>query len=165
MATWSSLRHAARAVKDNALALFGWLAVLAVSLLVYDAMLVTSLDRNLWTNREASARVAVETLRADIALGVRYGKRLETYSGLERLMDRTADRAKIPLAVLGAHGQVLLAREGFPEYAWGSRTVKRNGSEEVLREDDAGRTLMVSVPGADGRAAGWVAARIDRAPI
>ncbi|MDO5532676.1 MFS transporter [Sutterella sp.] len=165
MATRISLTHVAEVLKGHALALLGWLAVLIVSLLVYDAMLLGSLDKELWTNREASARVAVETLRADLSLGVRYGKHLTNYAGLGRLLDRTAERARIPLAVLGADGRVILARKGFPGDAWGDRTVRRKGSEEVLREDDAGRTLMVSVPGSDRRAAGWVAARIDAAPI
>ena len=58
----------------NRAALAGWLAVLVCSLLVYDALLFSSLNREIWNDVQASARVAADNLRLNVATGVRFGK-------------------------------------------------------------------------------------------
>ena len=69
--------------RTNLAALAGWIVVLVCSLLIYDALLFSSLNKEIWNDMQASARVAADNLRLNVATGVRFGKKLESYRGLD----------------------------------------------------------------------------------
>ena len=146
-------------------ALAGWLAVLACSLLVYDALLFSSLNREIWDGVQASARVAADNLRMNVATGLRFGKKLESYRGLDRLLTHAGDAAGMPLAALDAQGNVLLSHGAFPSSAFHAGGILEEKGGVTLREDKGGRTLVVPVNGRDGKIAGYIGTRIDRAPL
>ena len=149
----------------NRAALAGWLAVLVCSLLVYDALLFSSLNREIWNDVQASARVAADNLRLNVATGVRFGKKLESYRGLDSLLAHAGDAAGMPLAALDARGNVILSHGEFPSSAFRAGRTLEEGDGFTLREDEGGRTLIVPVNGRDGKNAGYIGVRIDRAPL
>ena len=138
----------------NRAALAGWLAVLVCSLLVYDALLFSSLNREIWNDVQASARVAADNLRLNVATGVRFGKKLESYRGLDSLLAHAGDAAGMPLAALDARGNVILSHGEFPSSAFRAGRTLEEGDGFTLREDEGGRTLIVPVNGRDGKNAG-----------
>lgn len=149
----------------NRAALAGWLIVLVCSLLVYDALLFSSLSREIWNDVQASARVAADNLRLNVTTGVRFGKNLESYRGLDSLLAHAGDAAGMPLAVLDARGNVLLSCGEFPSSAFRAGGTLEEMDGFTLREDEGGRTLIVPVNGRDGKNAGYIGVRIDRAPL
>ena len=58
-------------------ALAGWVVVLVCSMLIYDALLFSSLNREVWTGAQSSARMAADNVRLNVVTGVRFGKKLE----------------------------------------------------------------------------------------
>ncbi len=154
-----------KANRANAVALAGWAAVLVCSLLIYDALLFSSLNREVWSDVQASARVAADNLRLNVATGVRFGKKLESYRGLDKLLIHAGEAAGMPLAALDAQGNVILSHGGFPSSAFHTGRVLEEKNGVTLREDESGRTIIVPVNGRDGKSAGYLGARIERAPL
>lgn len=155
----------AAALRTRGMALLGWLAVMAASLAFYDAMLLTSLADTVWDARTASARIAADTLRLDLALGVRFGKSLEHYPGLDRLLARARDRSMMPVAVLDGAGGVIDLRGDFPWSAWTDGEPVGRAGAITVREDPDGRTVFAAVAGRGGKPEGFSAARIEAAPV
>ena len=148
--------------RTNLAALAGWIVVLVCSLLIYDALLFSSLNKEIWNDMQASARVAADNLRLNVATGVRFGKKLESYRGLDRLLAHAGDAAGMPLAALDAKGNVILAHGNFPPSAFQAGKVLATENDFILRDDEDGRTLIVPVDGRDGNIAGYIGARISR---
>lgn len=140
----------------------GWIVILVCSLLVYDALLFSSLRKEIWTNAEASARVAADSLRVKVATGVRFGKKLESYRGLADLLENVGRAADIPLAVLDTQGRTLLAHGDFPPAvpSW-----QAYGEHFFRHGDEQGATLLTPVLRRDGSITGYIGARIARAPL
>ncbi len=150
--------------------LIGWLAILTCSLILYDALLVSSLHKELWNSATASARVAVGSLKNKVALGVRFGKKLEKYQGLEIIVKKLGRATGIPLAVLGAdgkllhsHGDVLVT--AIPINPSEKRHAMKGGDNIRLHEDREGASVLAPVLRRDGGVAGYIAARVIRAPL
>lgn len=135
--------------------------ILVVSLAVYDALLFSSFEREIWAQREASARVAADSLNLNVSSSVRLGKNLDTYRGLDRAVARAADNAGIPLAVLSPAGRVIESTEDFPPLAFSEGEVITSRDDLVMRENGAGRTIFVPVAGTGKANAGWIGAWID----
>ena len=154
--------------RANAAALAGWFVVLVCSLLIYDALLFSSLSREVWSDVQASARVAADNLRLNVATGVRFGKKPESYRGLDKLLIHAADAAGMPLAALDAKGNIILSHGNFPPDAFHTGDILANEDGFTLREDrgdNGGRTILVPVFGRGGDIAGHIGARIERAPL
>ena len=145
--------------------LLGWLAVLVCSLLVYDALLFSSLKKERWEQAQASARIAAESLRLKIAVGIRLGKTLEKYRGLDALVRFASTTAQLPLAILDANGKNILSHGEFPTRALSEGTELACGDTALLREDSRGRSLFLPVSGRDGDTTGYIGVRLDRAPL
>lgn len=140
----------------------GWLAVVAASFAIYDAVIFSKLADEVWSARTVSARIAADNLRHDVESGVRLGKNLDHFRDLDRLVARARERSQLPVAVLDQAGTVVDLRGDFPWTAFADgREISRTGNLTV-REDDAGRTLLVAVAGPAGKTAGYAAARIER---
>ena len=146
-------------------ALAGWVVVLVCSMLIYDALLFSSLNREVWTSAQASARMAADNVRLSVATGVRFGKKLERYWGLDRLLERVEAAAGMPLAVLNAQGDVLLSRGDFPPRAMHAGKVLEEDGGVVLRRNEDGRTVFVPVLDRKGGVAGYVGAHVSGAPL
>lgn len=84
--------------------LAGWIAILLCSLLLYDALLYSSLRTATREGTQASASVAATALKSRMAIGIRFGKKLETYHNVDRLLASVGQAADMPLAVLDAQG-------------------------------------------------------------
>ena len=154
-----------KAHRANAAALAGWAVVLVCSLLIYDALLFSSLSREVWSDVQASARVAADNLRLNVATGVRFGKKLESYRGLDKLLSHAADAVGMPLAALDAKGDIILSHGNVSPTAFHKGDILATEDGFTLREDEDGRTLIVPVNGRGGKSAGYIAARIERAPL
>lgn len=87
--------------------LAGWIAILLCSLLLYDALLYSSLRTATREGTQASASVAATALKSRMAIGIRFGKKLETYHNVDRLLASVGQAADMPLAVLDAQGMAL----------------------------------------------------------
>ncbi len=146
-------------------ALAGWVVVLVCSMLIYDALLFSSLNREVWTGAQSSARMAADNVRLNVVTGVRFGKKLERYWGLDRVLDRVEKAVGMPLAVLDAEGRVLLSRGDFPPSAMRSGSVLEEGDGATWREDERGRTVFVAVQDRSGGTAGYIGAHVSRAPL
>lgn len=164
MALSSSTTEPAPLVRSARAVLIIWTVILVCSLLLYDALLVSSLRKELWTNAHASARVAVNSLRNRIALGVRFGKKLETYQGLNRLLDDRHAATGIPLAVFDARGKMLHTRGAIPPVT-AADSFTDDGDGIRLHEDETGATLLAPVFQRNGSVAGQIGARVLRAPV
>ncbi|MDO5536988.1 MAG: MFS transporter [Desulfovibrionaceae bacterium] len=155
----------AHAGKYRAL-LAGWFAVLVCSLLLYDALLYSSLNREAWRSAEISARLAAAKLAERLSTGVALGKRLGAYHGLQSFLDFEVQSAGMPMAVLDAGGNVLAASDGFPA-ALVDEARRKSGGRRVLpvETDEGGRTVHIPVTGRDGAVVGHVGVRLDGGPI
>ena len=85
----------------------GWVAVLLCSLLLYDALLYSSLRTATREGTQASASVAATALKSRMAIGIRFGKKLDTYHNVDRLLASVGQAAGMPLAVLDSRGRAL----------------------------------------------------------
>ena len=94
--------------------LAGWIAILLCSLLLYDALLYSSLRTATREGTQASASVAATALKSRMAIGIRFGKKLETYHNVDRLLASVGQAADMPLAVLDARGMALHHWGRFP---------------------------------------------------
>ena len=165
MSTQTHTPRSAGHTRTTIVTLAGWIVVLILSLLIYDALLFSSLNREIWGDVQASARVAADNLRLNVATGVRFGKKLETYRGLDGLLTRAGEAAAMPMAVLDAKGSLLLSYGNFPPEAFQAGELLEQENGFLLREDDGGRTVFLPVIGRDGEVSGYTCARIDRAPL
>lgn len=125
----------------------------------------SSLNREIWNDVQASARVAADNLRLNVATGVRFGKKLESYRGLDSLLATRETRPEClwPLWMPGETSFFHTENFLLPPFVPG-RTLEE-GDGFTLREDEGGRTLIMPVNGRDGKNAGYIGVRIDRAPL
>ena len=145
----------------------GWLAILLASLLLYDALLYSSLRSETRHNAVASASVAAASLKSRMTMGVRFGKKLETYRGADRLLASVGRAADMPLAVLDTEGRVLHRWGDFPAQLSADARFQQPADMQSLRQDQ-GELLLTTVFDRSGNAAGhigvWIAEeRLDRA--
>lgn len=143
----------------------GWFLVLFCTLLVYDALLFSSMNKEIWNNEQASAKIVTDTVSLNLHAGVRYGKKFETYQGMDRLLAQNHAITQKPLAALHKDGSVLLSYGDFPENAFFAGKVQEEADGCIIREDKNGRTVIVPVRDREGQLAGYVASYIYAKPI
>lgn len=136
--------------------LAGWVIILFCSLLLYDALLYASLRSATLEGTRASAAVAATSLESRMVMGVRFGKKLETYHNVDRLLTSVGQAAGMPLAVLDARGKVL--------HHWGRFPLLPDISERLPQEDrtatlalKTGELLLEPVTDREGHVAGHIA--------
>ncbi|MDO5537735.1 MAG: MFS transporter, partial [Desulfovibrionaceae bacterium] len=152
-------------------AVLGWLAVLLVSMCVYDALLCTSIKKELWEGDMASARLAAQQVAGELGRGLAVGKRLTGYAGLGALLADTTRASGLPVAVYASDGRLIAAGAAgengatitAEHFLAGHPTVREDGL--VIRADEDGRTVLAAVDGPSGRTVGWVGARLDAGPV
>lgn len=162
------MTHAARKaarLDERSKMLLGWPIILVCSLLIYDALLFSSIRRETWRQTLASARIAADNLRLKLAVGMRLGKTPEKYRGLDALVRFASDAAQRPMAVLDTGGRIIFAHGGFPGQAFGAGELLSDTDGILLREDPQGRSLFLPVAGRDGAAAAYIGVRMARAPL
>ena len=128
--------------------LAGWIAILLCSLLLYDALLYSSLRTATREGTQASASVAATALKSRMAIGIRFGKKLETYHNIDRLLASVGQAADMPLAVLDARGMALHHWGRFPLLPDISDRLPKTGTEAVLSLKD-GELLLAPVADRD----------------
>lgn len=153
----------ARKLKRTAAA--GWFFVLICTLLIYDALLFSSMNREIWNSEQASAQIAADSVALNVSAGVRYGKQFETFQGMDRLLAYNHSIMQKPLAALDKEGNVLLAHGDFPKNAFFEGTAKDLGKGHILRESKDGKALIVPVYDRKGLLAGHIASYMRAAPI
>lgn len=155
----------AKTKKIKRAAAAGWFLVLICSMLIYDALLFSSMNKEIWNSEQASAKIAADSVSLNIHAGVRYGKKFETYQGMDRLLAQNHAITQRPLAALNKDGSVLLSYGDFPENAFFAGTAKEGADGCILREDENGKTVIVPVHDRKGQLAGYVAGYIYAEPI
>ena len=136
--------------------LAGWIAILLCSLLLYDALLYSSLRTATREGTQASASVAATALKSRMAIGIRFGKKLETYHNIDRLLASVGQAADMPLAVLDARGMALHHWGRFPLLPDISDRLPKTGTEAVLSLKD-GELLLAPVADRDEHIVGHIA--------
>lgn len=136
--------------------LAGWIAILLCSLLLYDALLYSSLRTATREGTQASASVAATALKSRMAIGIRFGKKLETYHNIDRLLASVGQAADMPLAVLDARGMALHHWGRFPLLPDISDRLPKTGTEAVLSLKD-GELLLA--PSRTGTSTSWAISR------
>ena len=136
--------------------LAGWIAILLCSLLLYDALLYSSLRTATREGTQASASVAATALKSRMAIGIRFGKKLETYHNVDRLLASVGQAADMPLAVLDARGMALHHWGRFPLLPDISDRLPKTGTEAVLSLKD-GELLLAPVADRDEHIVGHIA--------
>ena len=161
-----SLSHSARPVQTGGVRsmFIGWIAILLCSLLLYDALLYASLRAEIRTNARASASVAAASLKSSLTIGVRFGKNLRTFRGIDRILATAGVAANRPLAVFDVNGTLLHAWGAFPPLPAQPQTPSA-GDQELFIETAAGSTLLMPVLNRDHSTAGFVGAWIERANL
>ena len=138
----------------------GWLVILLCSLLLYDALLYASLRAEIRDNAQASASVAAASLKSSLTVGVRFGKNLRTFRGIDRLLETAGRAANRPLAVFDANGTLLHTWRFFPPLA-GRAQMPFADNQERFVEIGTGSALLMPVLDRDNATAGYVGAWID----
>lgn len=141
--------------KHLASLLTGWTAILLCSLLLYDALLFSSLRTETRDNMRASAAVAAVSLKNRMSMGIRFGKKLETYHGVDRLLASVGRAADMPLAVLDARGKVLHRWGPFPALPEIRMEFPQPAETHVLPLEQ-GELLLTPVSDRNGRIAGHI---------
>lgn len=136
--------------------LAGWIAILLCSLLLYDALLYSSLRTATREGTQASASVAATALKSRMAIGIRFGKKLATYHNVDRLLASVGQAADMPLAVLDARGMALHHWGRFPLLPDISDRLPKTGTEAVLSLKD-GELLLAPVADRDEHIVGHIA--------
>ena len=136
--------------------LTGWIAILLCSLLLYDALLYSSLRTATREGTQASASVAATALKSRMAIGIRFGKKLETYHNVDRLLASVGQAADMPLAVLDARGKALHHWGRFPLLPDISDRLPQTGKETILSLKD-GELLLAPIADRDERIVGHIA--------
>ena len=134
----------------------GWVAVLLCSLLLYDALLYSSLRTATREGTQASASVAATALKSRMAIGIRFGKKLDTYHNVDRLLASVGQAAGMPLAVLDSRGRALHHWGRFPPLPDISGRLPQTDGETVLDLKD-GELLLAPVTDRAGGIAGHIA--------
>ncbi|MDO5531695.1 MFS transporter [Sutterella sp.] len=150
-------------VRLNAKTLTAWIVVVLSTLVFYDTLLFFRIIFDVWENREDTARVSADMVRLDVSAGLNFGKRLEHFQGLEKIVSEAIERSGYPIAILAPGGRTILGHEGIPENPFdeGEETERYPG--EILHQDDYGETYFREINFRDGRLAGWIVVRIDSA--
>jgi len=143
----------------------GWLLVLICSLCIYDTLLYASLKKETWSQARTSALIAAENLRLKIAVGIRLGKTLERYRGLNTLLRQAAESAQLPLAALDTQGRLIVAQQDFPPDALPKPSFLSETKDVLEWEDAQSLTLFLAVRGRDNALAGHIAVSLQRAPL
>ena len=141
----------------------GWLIILVCSLLLYDALLYASLRTEIRSNVRASASVAAASLKSSLTMGVRFGKNLRTFRGIDRILETAGRAANRPLAVFDASGALLHTWKFFPPLSALPDFAPQH--QEQLVEGAAGSALLMPVLDRNGSTAGFVGAWIDHAAL
>lgn len=136
--------------------LAGWIAILLCSLLLYDALLYSSLRTATREGTQASASVAATALKSRMTMGIRFGKKLETYHDVYRLLTSVGQAADMPLAVLDARGRALNHWGRFPLLPDISDRLPQTNRETILALKD-GELLLAPVTDRDERIVGHIA--------
>lgn len=136
--------------------LTGWILILFCSLLLYDALLYASLRSATLEGTRASAAVAATTLESRMAMGVRFGKKLETYHHVDRQLTSVGRAAGMPLAVLDARGRTLHPWGAFPALPDISSRLPQEDKAAILSLDE-GELLLEPVMDREGRMVGHIA--------
>ncbi|MDO5537487.1 MAG: MFS transporter, partial [Desulfovibrionaceae bacterium] len=146
-------------------------AILLLSLAVYEALFWSTLKKEIVDTSVFAARSTAASLAYRIEPGLRYGKALERYPGLEVLLEQAAKSCGMPVAVLSAQGRILLTAGSFPASAGDlvpesctAGVPVPGGAESSGRQADgareiawySGRLHLVTLHASAGSAAVWV---------
>jgi MFS family permease len=140
----------------------GWTIILLISLVLYDAMLYDGLRREIRGQTLSMASMSASTLNMKIATGLRLGKDLRRFMGLDRLLDKAARDlpAGSGLAVLLADGRAVASPRGrsVPEIPEPGPAKGRNaaGSPRIVEEAGRLNLYLPIIPG-NGEIAGYTA--------
>lgn len=108
---WSRLRA-------KAAALAGWTLIVVLSLALYDALLFASLDSEHRAAQLASATVAADSAAFELSAGIRLGKSVQTWQGLQDFADRAARTGGRHLAILTVGGRVVCSTGNIARNVW-----------------------------------------------
>ena len=158
-------RHRERRSATIRFALTGWFVVLFMSVIVYDALLWASFKKELWTDVSASARVTVETLCQTLTTGIRFGKRIDNYRGMDELLQDTAQASGFAIALMEAGGRKLREAGETPYEMLKLATLVEYDGNIAIREDEMGRAVMAAVMTPQNQRVGWVGAWIPAEPL
>ncbi|MDR2051047.1 MAG: MFS transporter [Deltaproteobacteria bacterium] len=144
----------------------GWAIILLISLTLYDGLLYDGLRREIRGQTVSLASMSASTLNMKISTGLRLGKNLRRFMGLDRLLDKAARDlpAASGLAVflpdgelvssLGGGGIMKISGAGAAEDGASGRVA----ASETRVEEKAGRlNLILPIKRTDGEIAGYTA--------
>lgn len=144
--------------------LLGWSIVLVCSLIIYNALLFSSMNKEMWNSLESSANIVASNIASGIKSGLWFGKKLERFQGLEKILNANYGVSKMPVAVLDAKGSRISALGNFVSFD----TAAVLGYEtKNLRAADSGDIKTIAVPlyYRDDILAGYVCVQIEKAPL
>lgn len=141
--------------------LIGWTLILVLCLIFYDALLISSLQREIRQSVLGTASMAASNLGARISTGVRMGKKLTSFQGLERLTHDAA--VSFPehagIAVLTADGRAVHALGEVPDPF--SDAVTGDGGL-LIRETEKTIDVAAPIPDRKSSIAGYGVVRVPR---
>ncbi|MDO5537368.1 MAG: hypothetical protein Q4F72_07565, partial [Desulfovibrionaceae bacterium] len=157
--------HAAGYGRLRLTALAAWIFVLLFSLCLYDALLYTSLKKEVWSSAQSSAQLVARHVCQDIESGMRFGKKLSKFSGLDKLLRHVGTSSGLPVALVDPLGREIGAHGAFPADALNAGFVMTEDIDLLVRGDAGGRTVFVPINSIEGSTHGYAAARVDSAPL
>lgn len=148
--------------QKNRYILIGWAVILLFTMLVYNALLFSSLKKEVENSRLASARIMADNLALDIQSGLRFGKKLNNFNGLDLLLQTRSQY--MPLAVFAADASLIQKTDHFPtlekEHANFFGNEIQTASDRFLRKTNSGSVLFLPLM-QDNNTAGYLAVFID----
>lgn len=144
--------------------LLGWSIVLICSLIIYNALLFSSMNKEMWNSLESSANIVAANTASSIKSGLWFGKTLERFQGLDKILKANYDVSKMPVAVLDAKGERISALGNFVSF---DMTAFFGHETEDFRAIDSEDTKTIAVPlyYRDNVLAGYVCVQIEKAPL
>lgn len=149
-------------VLHRGILLAGWCGILVFCLFFYDALLLNSLHKQVRESAISTAAMAAGNLSAKISTGVRLGKKLTTFRGLDSLVESTS--ATFPENT----GVAVVRPDGTSVYATGDEPGPLTGGERRKRGivvAEHGLALEVAAPihNREGDLAGYSVVRVPTA--
>ncbi len=150
--------------KYKKIALLGWSFVLICTLAIYDALLFSSVNKEIWNNIQASAKITASHTAMHISTGLLFGKKIEKFQGLREFLQTIHTASDIPVAVFDKNGNLIENAGDFSSFPV-TRPNKQqtNDNSFILQEHGNAKSISVPLCYRDGILAGYVLAFIDNA--
>lgn len=149
-------------VQKNRYILIGWTVILLFTMLVYNALLFSSLKKEMENSRLASARIMADNLALDIQSGLNFGKKLGNFNGLDLLLQTRSQY--MPLAVFAADASLIKKTDRFPdlekEHTNFFGTENKTVHGQFLQKTNDGSVLFLPLEQKNGTA-GYLAVFVD----